>query len=126
MEMRLFCPLDNEAEIGSEEYVEDDRKRGCVVLMSRRSIRLSSRVQNWAQAVAAAEKAGAAAVVVINNLDVMEPFRMGLFGEPAPSIPAFMVAGPDGAALAAVAALGCQVSLSKANVAVKLVEDGTE
>jgi len=64
--------------------------------MSRRSIRQSAFVENWAQAVHAAETAGASAVVVFNDLDGMAPFRMGLFGERSPSIPAFMVSGTDG------------------------------
>ena len=56
-------------------------------------------VHNWAQAVSSAEQAGASAVVVFNDLDAMEPFRMGLFGEKLPNIPAFMVSGKDGLAL---------------------------
>jgi len=109
--LRLFFDLEGSADIGSEEYINDRRKVGRAVLMSRRSIRQSARVQNWAQAIVAAQEAGAAAVVVFNNLDAMEPFRMGLFGELAPSIPAFMVSGADGAALSVAGALGCDVLL---------------
>eukprot|EP00931_Biecheleriopsis_adriatica_P085209 TRINITY_DN5950_c0_g1_i1.p1 TRINITY_DN5950_c0_g1~~TRINITY_DN5950_c0_g1_i1.p1 ORF type:complete len:1569 (-),score=409.53 TRINITY_DN5950_c0_g1_i1:132-4838(-) len=105
---RLFHEREREnMAVGSEEYVGDKRKMGQVILMSRRSIRLSHRVHNWAQAVAAAEQAGASAVVVYNDLDGMEPFRMGLFGEKPPSIPAFMVSGRDGAALGLAAARDC-------------------
>ena len=62
---------------------------------------LVRQVHNWAQAVSSAEQAGASAVVVFNDLDAMEPFRMGLFGEKLPNIPAFMVSGKDGLALCA-------------------------
>jgi len=109
----LFPSQESEPDIGSDEYVQDVRKQRRLVLMSRQSIRQSSKVQNWAQAVSAAEKAGAAVVVVFNDLDAMEPFRMGLFGEQAPSIRAFMVSGVDGAALSAAAALGCNAVISR-------------
>jgi len=109
----LFYTPEDEVDIGTDEYVNDPSKRRRVVLMSRRSIRQSSRVQNWAQAVAAAEKAGATAVVVFNNLDAMEPFRMGLFGEQAPSIPAFMVSGSDGVGLAIAVSSGLNVEISR-------------
>jgi len=107
--LALIHVAEDDVDIGTEEYVNDPRKRGQAVLISRRSIRQSTRVQNWAQAVSAAEEAGAAAVIVFNNLDGMEPFRMGLFGELAPSIPAFMVSGAHGSALTTAAASGCSV-----------------
>jgi tetratricopeptide (TPR) repeat protein len=109
----LFHSMEEDADIGSEEYISDARKHGYILLMSRSSIRHSSRVQNWAQAVLAAETAGAIAVIVFNNLDGLEPFRMGLFGEPSPAIPAFMVSGVDGAALTVVASKGCRVTISR-------------
>ena len=94
----LFHELDG-FPVGSAEYLHDGRMKGKVVLMSRRSIRSSQKVHNWAQAVSSAEQAGASAVIVFNDLDAMEPFRMGLFGEKLPSIPAFMISGKDGASL---------------------------
>ncbi|CAK0893995.1 unnamed protein product [Prorocentrum cordatum] len=107
--LRLQHPPEEPEEIGSPAYLSDSRKRGAVVLLSRRSIRHSPHVQNWAQAVSAAAEAGAVAAVVFNNLDNTEPFRMGLFGESVPSIPAFMVGAADGAALGVAASLGCDV-----------------
>jgi len=94
----LFHELDG-FPVGSAEYLHDGRMKDKVVLMSRRSIRSSQKVHNWAQAVSSAEQAGASAVIVFNDLDAMEPFRMGLFGEKLPSIPAFMISGKDGASL---------------------------
>lgn len=98
---KLPIYYEENAPVGSDEYIVDPAKRGKAVLMSRRSIRSSTKVHNWAQAVASAEAAGALAVVVFNDLDAMEPFRMGLFGEKLPNIPAFMVSGKDGQALCA-------------------------
>ncbi|CAL1138372.1 unnamed protein product [Cladocopium goreaui] len=98
---RLPIFFEENALVGADEYISDPRKKGRAVLMSRRSIRSSSKVHNWAQAVSSAEQAGASAVLVFNDLDVQEPFRMGLFGEKLPKIPAFMVSGKDGAALCA-------------------------
>eukprot|EP00929_Paragymnodinium_shiwhaense_P112532 TRINITY_DN8078_c0_g1_i9.p1 TRINITY_DN8078_c0_g1~~TRINITY_DN8078_c0_g1_i9.p1 ORF type:complete len:1522 (+),score=411.65 TRINITY_DN8078_c0_g1_i9:174-4739(+) len=95
-----------EVQVGSEAYVKDPAKQGTLVLMSRRAIRRSSHVSNWAQAVTAAQRAGAAAVVIYNDLDGAEPFRMGLFGERAPSIQAFMVSGVEGANLVRAAEAG--------------------
>lgn len=112
-QLLLYHTPEAGSDVGSEEYLADEQKSGRVVLMSRRSIRQSQQVQNWAQAVAAAERAGAAAVVVFNNLDAMEPFRMGLFGEQAPTIPAFMVSGADGAALSIAARHCCDVLISR-------------
>jgi len=63
--------------------------------------------------VSAAERAGAAVVVVYNNLDALEPFRMGLFGEQMPSIPAFMVSGKEGETLTASAELGCDILITR-------------
>ena len=94
----LFHELDG-FPVGSAEYVQDSRMKDKAVLMSRRSIRTSHKVHNWAQAVSSAEQAGACAVIVFNDLDAMEPFRMGLFGEKLPSMPAFMISGKDGATL---------------------------
>ncbi|CAE7265880.1 unnamed protein product [Symbiodinium necroappetens] len=96
--LRLFHELDG-FPVGSAEYLQDSRMKDKAVLMSRRSIRTSQKVHNWAQAVSSAEQAGACAVIVFNDLDAMEPFRMGLFGEKLPSIPAFMISGKDGAIL---------------------------
>lgn len=127
LRLQLLCDVAVPADIGSQEYQNDPLKRGKAVLMSRRSIRQSTRVQNWAQAVTAAEQAGAAAVIVFNNLDEMEPFRMGLFGEPAPGIPAYMVGGPDGASLSVAGGFGCDVLLggrSSVEAARQLYEDG--
>ncbi|CAJ1405802.1 unnamed protein product [Effrenium voratum] len=98
---RLKVFHDDGCAVGSDEYVQDTRKQNKAVLMSRRSIRSSHKVHNWAQAVASAEEAGAGVVVVFNDLDALEPFRMGLFGEKLPNIPAFMVSGKDGQALCA-------------------------
>jgi len=98
---RLPIFYEDNALVGADEYISDQRKRGKAVLMSRRSIRSSSKVHNWAQAVSSAEASGASAVVVFNDLDAQEPFRMGLFGEKLPNIPAFMVSGKDGLALCA-------------------------
>eukprot|EP00930_Biecheleria_cincta_P072942 TRINITY_DN6028_c0_g1_i1.p1 TRINITY_DN6028_c0_g1~~TRINITY_DN6028_c0_g1_i1.p1 ORF type:complete len:1592 (+),score=369.97 TRINITY_DN6028_c0_g1_i1:22-4797(+) len=110
--LRLFHePEATSSSVGSAAYIADPRKQQKAVLMSRRSIRLSPQVHNWAQAVAAAEKAGASAVIVYNDLDGMEPFRMGLFGEKPPSIPAFMVSGKDGAILSRSAVQGCHAMI---------------
>ena len=98
--LQLFHELDG-FPVGSAEYLQDSRMKNKAVLMSRRSIRSSQKVHNWAQAVSSAEQAGASAVVVFNDLDAMEPFRMGLFGEKLPSIPAFMISGKDGSSLGA-------------------------
>eukprot|EP00913_Durusdinium_trenchii_P016694 g15693.t1 len=67
---KLPIYYEENAPVGSDEYI-----RGKAVLMSRRSIRSSTKVHNWAQAVASAEAAGALAVVVFNDLDAMETAR---------------------------------------------------
>eukprot|EP00756_Hemistasia_phaeocysticola_P026858 Hpha_TRINITY_DN16087_c4_g1::TRINITY_DN16087_c4_g1_i4::g.118606::m.118606/K12166/HACE1; E3 ubiquitin-protein ligase HACE1 len=91
--------VDSRTLLGSKEW--NAGKQGTVVLLPRSQIRRSPLSPNWAAAVRLCHEAGAQGVVVINDLQddgpSRPPFRMGLFGMPAPPVHAFMVSGGDGA-----------------------------
>jgi len=91
-------------ELGGGEWVTG--MRGGIVLLTRSIIQQTPVTPDWATAVWLCADAGAQAVVVVNDLiddgPAQPAFRMGLFGSPAPPIPAFMICGRDGEAILTV------------------------
>ena len=86
-----------DAPIGSEEWTVG---AAAAVLVDRSHIRKSPKAPDWATAVQIASEAGAAVVVVVNDLfddGLARPaFRMGVFGASPPPIGGFMISGGDG------------------------------
>lgn len=98
-------------------------KEGTIVLLMRSAIQRSPATQDWASSVWLCAEAGAKAAVVVNDMPddgpVQVAFRMGLFGSPAPPVPAFMISGSDGILLREAAERAAPTLL---NVAIGSVE----